>query len=649
MANRLKMAIHDAILQLHALHWSQRRIARELGVDRATVARHLARLSRQAGLANAVDPPTGFGPANAATFLHSPARAADAAAGRCLAATEQNPNAAIPPAGSDLGICVTTVATGPAPAGEGRPVRATGRPSLCEPLRQTIVEKVRQELSAQRIFQDLTAEHGYRGGYDSVKRFVRRLAGNIAPWPMRRMECAPGFEAQIDFGTGAPVIDLNGKRRKTHVFRMVLSHSRKAYSEASFRQTTEDFLRCLENAFWHFGGVPQTLVVDNLRAAVSHPDWYDPELNPKLRDFALYYGTVVLPTKPYTPRHKGKIERGVGYVKGNALKGKTFASLDQQNLSLAHWEETVADRRIHGTTRQHVGKVFAEVERQALRPLPAERFSFFHEGQRIVNRDGHVEVAKAYYSVPPEHLGRTVWVRWDARLVRIFNRHMEQITLHVRHEPGRFSTQGAHIAPEKISGVERGARWLMTRVSRIGPSTTAWAEAMLTARGIEGTRVLMGLISLTKKHSSDALEKACKIALSHAEFRLRGLRALIARQPSVVQAALPFLDEHPLIRPLNDYARVVAAAAARKTPAIPTPDAPATVRFTRQGRATECADLARKSPGPSMTNQGLRDIHPPGSGSPSSGCSPAGPDSVSPDSSSLRSLFPPLPGESSDE
>src|SRR5438552_43180 len=152
MANRLKMAIHDAILQLHAQHWSKRRIARHLGIDRATVARHLR---RRAGLSNAAILPAGCEPSNAATVLHSPAPEAEAAAGRGLAATGQNPNAAIPPTGSCIGIRATIVAIGPvpAPASEGHLTGATGRRSLCEPLRQTIVEKLRQELSAQRIFQ----------------------------------------------------------------------------------------------------------------------------------------------------------------------------------------------------------------------------------------------------------------------------------------------------------------------------------------------------------------------------------------------------------------------------------------------------------------------------------------------------------------
>ena len=103
------------------------------------------------------------------------------------------------------------------------------------------------------------------------------------------------------------------------------------------------------------------------------------------------------------------------------------------------------------------------MERAALQPLPVERFPFFQEGQRIVHRDGHVEVAKAYYSVPPEYLGHTLWVRWDVRLVRIFNGRMEQIAVHVRQEPGRFSTHaGAHSSRRRRSGVERGAVWLLS-------------------------------------------------------------------------------------------------------------------------------------------------------------------------------------------
>jgi transposase len=495
MANQLKMDKVQAILALHEVGWSNRRIARELGIHRTTVAGYL----EFHGDSKPTKVPTG----------------SEAAAGEAVDASR----------------------------------------SFCEGYREAILEKLGQGLSAQRIFQDLREEHGFGHGYDSVKRYVRKLQGGHA-LPFRRMEREPGEEAQVDFGTGAPILSPEGRRKKTYVFRIVLSHSRKAYSEAVDRQTTENFIRCLENAFHHFGGVTKTLVIDNLKAAVSKADWYDPEINPKVQSFCAHYGVVILPTKPYTPRHKGKVEKGVDYVQDNALKGRTFPSLQEENEFLLRWETSVADTRIHGTTRKQVGKVFEEVERPVLQPLPLDRFPFFHEAERKVHRDGHVSVEKAYYSIPPEYLGRTVWVRWDSRLVRIFNQRMEQIALHTKHQPGQFSTQPKHIASEKISGVERGAAWLLSRASLIGVRTRGWAESMIEARGIEGVRVLQGLLSLANKHPYASIEGACEIASSYGAYRLRTIRQLIKRK-APKQEQFDFLDEHPIIRSLSDYGELV--------------------------------------------------------------------------------------------
>jgi len=127
-------------------------------------------------------------------------------------------------------------------------------------------------------------------------------------------------------------------------------------------------------------------------------------------------------------------------VRDNALKGRTFRTLVEENRHLVDWEHQVADHRIHGTTRDQVRQVFEQVERRTLVPLPQDLFPFFHEAQRIVHRDGHIEVERAYYSVLPEYLGHTAWVRWDSRLVRVFNQRFEQIALHVKREEGRFST-----------------------------------------------------------------------------------------------------------------------------------------------------------------------------------------------------------------
>jgi transposase len=611
MAHQLKMATVQQILSLHADGWSQRRIARELGISRDAVARyvHLAQAaSAPAQLGGASD---GGEPVGA---LLQPAGA---------------PKPATAPTGSGSDSLPPAVADFLSKAAAHAPR------SVCEPYHDVIQAKLNQGLTAQRIYQDLVSEHGFASRYWSVRRYVRRLSGGTE-LPVRRMEVPPGEEAQVDFGTGAPVIGTDGKRHKTHVFRVVLSHSRKGYSEVTYRQTTDDFLLALENAFRHFGGVPKTLVIDNLKAAVLHPDWFDPELTPKVQAFCQHYGTVILPTRPRKPEHKGKIEAGVKYVQSNGLAGHRFSSLEAQNQHLLAWEQSVADTRIHGTTKQQVGKLFRDAERGALKALPQERFANFQEEKRKVNRDGHVEVAKAYYSVPPEYLGREVWARWDARLVRIFNSRWEQIAVHVRHEQGRFSTHGQHVAKEKISGLERGASYLLNKVSGIGEKTHQWAEAMLTARGIEGTRVLQGLIALAKKHTGQTLENACEIALSHGCFRLRTVRQLLRRE-AAKQQPLPFLDEHPLIRPLDDYAAIVARAIHRQADRSSVSEG-----FLRHDQTKACLVSAQTKsltatspPGPLQTN--TADLLPPGSGYPSPGCRgtrPSGsaePGSVSPD------------------
>lgn len=536
MANRLKMAEHQAIIGLARLGWSQRRIAKELGVDRETVSRHVKAATEGEGLCTLGDPP-GVGPpdSNATSLITGSWASGPVSAFN----SSSDPNAAIPIAGSG------------------------GCHSHCEPWRKIILQGLEQGLTAQRIWQDLVADHGFTDGYQSVQRFVGKLhrAGTTG-LPFRRMECDPGEEVQIDFGKGAPIITADGKRKRPHLFRIVLSCSRKAYSEVVLRQTTEAFLRCIENAFCHFGGVPRTLVTDNLKAAVLQADWYDPELNPKIQAFCQHYGTVVLPTRPRTPRHKGKIERGVGYAQSNALKGRTFSSLAEQNRFLAEWESTIADTRIHGTTRKQVGKLFEELERPALLPLPPGRFPSFHEAQRIVNRDGHVEVAKAYYSAPPEFVGRTVWARWDGHVVRLFDERMKQIAIHARHEPGRFATNAGHIAAEKRGGIERGTVWWMNKVNSIGAGAGQWAESILHQRGVHGLRVIMGLVSLTRRHSIRAVDRACQVAQSHGARRLRDIRNLLKRSGSsgTVQEQFDFVEEHPLIRSLADYGKLVQAS-----------------------------------------------------------------------------------------
>ena len=452
MPNYLKMELINTICALRSQGWSKRRIARELRLDRQTVRKYLR---------------------NASKPTDSPVSALQDASAPEL----QNHPLSIPGDGSapDQNHPLSTLGKLVVIPTERPPNHSSGRPSKCEPHAQRIQAKVVQGLSAQRIFQDLILEVRFSGSYPAVKRFVQKLKAR-APVAVQRIEVQPAEEVQVDFGTGAPILQPDGKRRKPHVFRMVLSYSRKAYSEAVLRQDTETFIRCLENGFRHFGGVSKTLNLDNLKAAVLKADWYDPDLNPKLASFCRHYGVALLPCLPRRPEHKGKTESSIKYVKGNALKGRTFTSLAAQNLFLAGWESTVADQRIHGTTRQQVAVLFRE-EKKALLPLPVDLFPCFSEAERSVHRDAYVEVAKAYYHVPAEYIQRTVWARWDNRVVRIFNQRWEQIQMHARLQPGQYT---------KVLGLGGGtgsleqniAYWLQ-RAGELGQPCAHWAQGLV--------------------------------------------------------------------------------------------------------------------------------------------------------------------------
>lgn len=504
--NQLKVNQQQTIATLIKQGWSKRRIARELGLDRATVRKY---------------------------------------AGRSKPATN-------PQTGSDSKS--PTPITGSEGAPDSKPATnpQTGSPgpsSSCEPWRARIEKDWSLGLSVRRIYQDLVVEEGFDGGYHCVYRFVRNLPGG-AELPFRRMECEPGLELQVDFGQGAWVIE-NGKRRRPHLFRCVLSHCRKGYSQVVWRQDTESFIRCLENAFREFGGVTATVVIDNLKAGVIKVDLYDPDLNPKLEEFARYYGTCVLPTKPAMPRHKGKVESAIKYAQDNALKGRSFESLAAQNEHLANWERKVADTRIHGTTRLQVGKVFEEIEKAALKPLPVGLFPVFTEAPRSVHRDGHIEFQKAYYSAPPEYTGQKVWVRHEGQLLRIFNRRREQIALHAHAQPGKFTTAPEHLHSRKRHIIERGADYLLDQCRLLGPFAGTWAEAMHQTRGPQSLRVMQGLLQLAGKHPTTELERAAKTATHHGTWRLRDLKRLLDQPENVVQ--LDFLKTHPLIRQLDAY------------------------------------------------------------------------------------------------
>lgn len=499
MSRRLDVAMQTTILALVRQGWSFRRIHRELGVDREAISR-----------------------------------------------------------------CVREAASKPAnlPTGSGEPPPITGQtrppgpPSIVEPYREIVAAKLKQGLDARRIFQDLVLESGYGGGYDAVKRFVRRLRRS-EPTVFARIEVPPGEEAQVDFGRAAPTLDpKTGRYHRPHFFKMTLSCSRHSYEEVVWKQDSQSFLRCHENAFRFFGGVPRIVRLDNLKAGVTRACLYDPDMNKLYAAFARHYGFVPLPIKPYTPRHDGKVERGVGYTK-NALKARTFDSLEAHNEFLRTWNRSVARLRIHGTTKQQVWARFVELERPALQPLPSEPFPFFQVSRRKVHPDGHIELARAYYSVPHHLVGQEVEVRWDDRLVRIVA-HDQVVAVHRKtDQAGSFQTRRDHLPRHKSMTQEQYQQNLLERARRLGPATLAFALGAVEQRGPLAFRVIQGVLSMCRRHPQEQVEWACAQALTHRSFRYGVVRELLRRQTGS-DTVPDLIQDHELIRSLEEYANLVS-------------------------------------------------------------------------------------------
>ena len=243
-------------------------------------------------------------------------------------------------------------------------------PSTVEEHRETVQKYLEQGLEMTAIFQRLREDHGYQGSYSAVRRFVHRVQP-AEKEAFVRVHSEPGEELQVDFGSIGPIYDPKaGKMRKGYVFVATLGYSRHQYAEIVCDQKINTWLGLHQRALAFFGGVPRRVVLDNLKAAVIKALVLDPILGEAYRKLAQHYHFLISPNRPGTPRHKGKVENGVNYVKRNFFAGQEFVDLERANLRLKAWVMETAGVREHGTTHQAPLKLFREFEQAALQALP---------------------------------------------------------------------------------------------------------------------------------------------------------------------------------------------------------------------------------------------------------------------------------------
>jgi len=225
----------------------------------------------------------------------------------------------------------------------------------------------------------------------------------------------------VDFGAVGQLYDpVAGRLRTAYVLVATLCYSRHQYAGLVFDQKVPTWIGLHRRAFESWGGVPRRVVPDNLKAAVVKALVHDSVLGEAYRRLALHYGFLISPTRPYTPRHKGKVENGVHYLQRNFMAGQEFVDLYVGNQHLRTWVHEQAGTRIHGTTQQAPLHLFREYEQAALLPLPATPFTLLEIRPLTVHPDCHVRIDKSHYSVPHLYQGHTLEAYLSERVVEIY-------------------------------------------------------------------------------------------------------------------------------------------------------------------------------------------------------------------------------------
>jgi transposase len=535
MGNTLRMDKKDLIKRLISYGWSNRKINRSTGIHRDTISNYRKKWEQEISGSNSI---TAGQPSNDENTSDS-----------------ENVIQNRPPEG-DSKCPPSEVAHFEVPT-ESKREQDRSSKSQAAVHDTEIKAKLEKGQSARSIYQDLYVEENYRGSYDSIKRYVRSLKSR-SPKLYARIETPPGVEAQVDFGQGAPTLK-NGRYIKPWLFVMTLSNSRKSFEKVVWTQDVETFIRCHEEAFESFGGVTETVLLDNLKSGVLKAHLYEPELNPLYESYSKHAGFIPLPCRVATPQHKGKVESNIDYVQDNALKGKQFASLDEQNAHLRKWNHNWASTRIHGTTKRQVSVMFTE-EKSSLKPLPTSSFAHFKVGTRKVNvLDSHIEVNGAFYPVPPKFMGQQVHVHYNSEWVKVFYRG-EVIQYLSSTRKGSFHPDRSCLPENKSMDRNTWQKKLLRECETVGKGISRWAEETVSARGIQAYRAINGVLRLKGKYTSHSLNRACELAMERGSFSYHLVRnyleeGLLKQEDLQQEMRLSQTDE--IIRPLDVYADVV--------------------------------------------------------------------------------------------
>jgi transposase len=405
-------------------------------------------------------------------------------------------------------------------------VDRAGTQKLLQPHEERIAKWLRERDMTMKQVWRLLREEKLPLSYPSVRRFIRERIQPKGPQVTIRMETPPGRQAQVDFGQ-VEVSFCDGSRRRLWAFLLTLSYSRHRFVRFVERQDVATWIDCHVRAFEFLGGVPETVLLDNLKAGVIRPDLYDPTLNRAYAELERHYGFVVDPARVASPKDKGKVERGIPVIRQQLIAGRCYRDLPDLNDKALLWCREDVGREIHGTTQEAPMVRFERDERRALKVLPETPFDVPTWAQLKVHPDHHVVFERSYYSLPTRLVGKTVWVKATRRLVEIFCDDVLAKTHPRATRKGTWCTDPSDLPQAAQAFVFAHPVYCREKAAELGPHVAHMAAEILSDHAIRNLRKAQALLRLGQKYGAKRLDEACQYLLEFGCSEIRRLERVL--------------------------------------------------------------------------------------------------------------------------
>jgi transposase len=402
-------------------------------------------------------------------------------------------------------------------------------------------ELKRKHMTLMLLWQEYKIQYPKGIHYSLFCKIYRDFVGKLDAW-MRQPHKA-GEKLFVDYaGDTFPVLwdRSTGELREAQIFIATLGASNYFYVEATWTQSLPDWIGSHRRTFEFLGGVPEIVVVDNLKSGVQKAHRYEPDVNPSYQDMAMHYGVAIFPARVATPKDKAKVEQSVLHVERQImarLRHYTPLSLHELNQTLWHWRDELNERpfqKLPGSRKTQ----FEQLEKPLLRPLPPLPYVFSEWKKVRAGADYHIELEAHYYSVPYTFIKKILDARFTKQTVEIFYKG-KRIASHQRS----YAKYQHTTLPEHMPESHRAqAQWTPERIrqwaSKTGEFTAQFVEAVIQAREHpqQGFRACLGILRLGKKYGQNRLEAACHRALVIGANTYKSIESILKNQ----------LDQQPL-------------------------------------------------------------------------------------------------------